>query len=170
MEGEAKCEVKNNKFPHTGRSGPSKCNRWDLQSPNSSYSSLKNAKKKYVVSSLSTSTFNKQHRQSPLFSHSGMASLDNTSEAAATGVDELSNVLRDVHAENLAAYSRLLENEFSTRTSITSGSNEPVTTVDKEPPFWDIVVITAGDKQQKHCYQQRIDQKLAERSIPIRAR
>ncbi|KAG0293100.1 hypothetical protein BGZ96_003323 [Linnemannia gamsii] len=99
-----------------------------------------------------------------------MASLGNTSEAVAASVDELSNVLRDVHAENLAAYSRLLEDELSTRIPITSESNEPVATVDNEPPFWDIVVITAGDEQQKHCYQQRIDQKLAERSIPTRAR
>ncbi|KAF9153671.1 hypothetical protein BG015_002929 [Linnemannia schmuckeri] len=96
-----------------------------------------------------------------------MASLENsTGTAAAEGVDELSNVLRDVHVQNLAAYSRLLEEESRTTTT----ENGPVTTADKELPFWDIVVVTAGDKQQKHCYRRRIDQKLAERSIPSRAR
>ncbi|KAF8945265.1 hypothetical protein BGZ47_002980 [Haplosporangium gracile] len=97
-----------------------------------------------------------------------MVSLENTTESAAVakGFGELSNVLRDVHAQNLAAYSRLLEEESRT----TATENEPVTTADKELPFWDIVVVTAGDKQQKHCYRRRIDQKLAERSIPSRAR
>ncbi|KAF9908340.1 hypothetical protein EC991_009892 [Linnemannia zychae] len=93
-----------------------------------------------------------------------MASLDNTTEATAItvtgGADELSNVLRDVHSKNLAAYSRLLKAEKSTDNK------------DKEQqqPFWDIVVITAGDHQQKHCYQRRVDQKLAEGAIPSRAR
>ncbi|KAF9140521.1 hypothetical protein BGX30_006410 [Mortierella sp. GBA39] len=95
-----------------------------------------------------------------------MASLDNTTEAGtrAEGVDELSNVLRNVHAQNLASYSRLLKEESRTT------ENEPVNTVDKEMPFWDIVIVTAGDKQQKHCYQRRINQKLTDRSIPSRAR
>ncbi|KAG0271552.1 hypothetical protein BGZ95_000631 [Linnemannia exigua] len=94
-----------------------------------------------------------------------MASLDNTTEATPAaagtmGVDELSIVLRDVHAQNLVDYSRLLIDE---------GSTDNVYKKEQQP-FWDIVVITAGDKQQKHCYQRRIDQKLAERSIPSRAR
>lgn len=95
-----------------------------------------------------------------------MASLHNTTEAETTAesVDELSKVLRDVHAQNLSSYSRLLKEESRTT------ENEPVNTVDKELPFWDIVVVTAGDKQQKHCYQRRIDQKLTDRSIPSRAR
>ncbi|KAF9129657.1 hypothetical protein BGW39_003950, partial [Mortierella sp. 14UC] len=96
-----------------------------------------------------------------------MTSHEITAEATATaavtgGVDELSNVLRDVHAENLAAYSRLLKAEESTDTK----DNEE----QQQQPFWDIVVVTAGDDLQKHCYQRRIDQKLAEGSIPSRAR
>lgn len=95
-----------------------------------------------------------------------MASLDNTTEAGTTaeGVDELSNVLRDVHAQNLASYSRLLKEESRTT------ENEPDNTIVQELPFWDIVVVTAGDKQQKHCYQRRINQKLTDSSIPSRAR
>ncbi|KAF9550383.1 hypothetical protein EC957_000685 [Mortierella hygrophila] len=95
-----------------------------------------------------------------------MASLDNITEGGtrAEGMDELSNVLRNVHAQNLASYSHLLKEESRTT------ENEPVNTVDNEVPFWDIVVVTAGDKQQKQCYQRRIDQKLTDRSIPSRAR
>ena len=95
-----------------------------------------------------------------------MASLNNTTEAGTTaeGVDDLSNVLRDVHAQNLASYSRLLKEESR------ATENEPVNTVDKKLPFWDIIVVTAGDKQQKQCYQRRINQKLTDRSIPSRAR
>jgi hypothetical protein len=95
-----------------------------------------------------------------------MASLKDNAEAKTVGATtlgeiELSNVLREVHAENLAAYSRLLKAEASMENK---GKEE------QQQPFWDIIVITAGDKQQKHCYQQRIDQKLAEGSIPSRAR
>ncbi|KAF9340314.1 hypothetical protein BGZ91_002605 [Linnemannia elongata] len=95
-----------------------------------------------------------------------MASLDNTTEAGTTaeGVDELSNVLRDVHAQNLASYSRLLKEESRTT------ENEADNTIVQELPFWDIVVVTAGDKQQKYCYQRRINQKLTNSSIPSRAR
>ena len=90
-----------------------------------------------------------------------MASLKDAKEATAA-TNELSNVLWDVHAKNLAAYSRLLSKERRDTTT----ENESI--VD-EQPFWDIVVVTAGDKQQRHCYQQRIDQKLSEGTIPTHA-
>ncbi|KAG0380872.1 hypothetical protein BGX24_003733 [Mortierella sp. AD032] len=94
-----------------------------------------------------------------------MANLDNITdatpaEAVTIGANELSNALRDVHAQNLVAYSRLLKDGESTDNAYNK----------EQQPFWDIVVVTAGDEQQKLCYQRRIDQKLAEGSIPSRAR
>ncbi|KAF9107074.1 hypothetical protein BGX29_007436, partial [Mortierella sp. GBA35] len=94
-----------------------------------------------------------------------MDTLETVAEAfTRSAVGELSIVLRDVHAQNLAAYDRLLKEQTTT-----SPGTDNESLADKDL-FWDIVVITAGDKQQKHCYQRRIDQKLAQGSIPSRAK
>ncbi|KAF9976342.1 hypothetical protein BGZ75_000273 [Mortierella antarctica] len=83
---------------------------------------------------------------------------DNQDTPHQAGIDDLSNVLQAVHAKNLKAYQRLLEH--------------PATATDKtqeQDPFWDIVVITAGDAQQRRCYESKLRDKLANGHIPQRA-
>ncbi|KAK3812272.1 MAG: L-fucokinase-domain-containing protein [Benniella sp.] len=70
----------------------------------------------------------------------------------------LSNLLRDTHAQNLAAYRRIL-------------TSSPVTaTATQLDPFWDVVVVTAGDAQQRLVYEQRINQELDGGRIPSQAK
>ncbi|KAF9574454.1 hypothetical protein EC968_006438 [Mortierella alpina] len=76
-----------------------------------------------------------------------------------TGIDDLSNVLQAVHAKNLKTYQRLLEHPASV----------PHKTQEQNA-FWDIVVITAGDAQQRKYYENRISEKLAKGLIPQRAK
>lgn len=71
--------------------------------------------------------------------------------------DALSNLLREIHAQNLAAYKRIL-----TRT--------PIATTTESDPFWDVVVVTAGDAQQRLVYERRIDQELDDGRIPSQAK
>ncbi|KAF9186579.1 hypothetical protein BGZ50_002405 [Haplosporangium sp. Z 11] len=68
--------------------------------------------------------------------------------------EELSGVLQGIHAENLASYKELLQQPPESNLSL----------------FWDIVVVTAGDTQQQHCYESRINQKLELGLIPSCAR
>lgn len=75
--------------------------------------------------------------------------------------DELSIVLRDVHAQNMVTFQRILAAGRSTSTE------ESRTATDR---FWDIVVITAGDLQQQLCYQRQIDLKLVREQIPRQAK
>ncbi|KAF9901091.1 hypothetical protein BX616_002385 [Lobosporangium transversale] len=69
----------------------------------------------------------------------------------------LSEVLRNTHARNLTAYKRLL----SAQECSANETNEPPLDI-----FWDVVVITASDKQHRLVYEHRIDQKLARGQIP----
>ncbi|KAF9984654.1 hypothetical protein BGZ65_012953, partial [Modicella reniformis] len=69
----------------------------------------------------------------------------------------LSSLLRETHAQNLAAYKRILAGKSITHTG------EP-------EPFWDVVVITAGDAQQRLVYKRRIDQELDCGRIPPQAK
>src|SRR5690554_4036650 len=77
-----------------------------------------------------------------------------TSLGKSISEDELSEVLRGIHAENLASYEELLQQPPESNLSL----------------FWDIVVVTAGDAQQQHCYESRINQKLELGLIPSCAR
>ncbi|KAG0203467.1 hypothetical protein BGX28_004253 [Mortierella sp. GBA30] len=72
------------------------------------------------------------------------------------GVDPLSDVLQKVHAKNLATYQRLLQQQTQ---------NEATQAL-----FWDIVVVTAGDVQQRRSYEHRIDLKLKQGRLPCRAK
>ncbi|GJJ73048.1 fucose-1-phosphate guanylyltransferase [Entomortierella parvispora] len=75
-------------------------------------------------------------------------------------LDELSNVLRDVHAQNMATFQRILTSDRSTLEENRAATDR----------FWDIVVITAGDLQQRLCYQRQIDFKLSKGQIPRQAK
>jgi len=73
--------------------------------------------------------------------------------------DDLSNVLKDVHAQNMVTFQRILAAGRLTSTEERAATGR----------FWDIVVITAGDLQQRLCYQRQIDLKLAKEQIPRQA-
>nr|ANG60354.1 GDP-L-fucose pyrophosphorylase [Mortierella alpina] len=86
-------------------------------------------------------------------------SSNNQAAPHPTGIDDLSQVLQAVHAKNLKIYQRLLKH--------------PATAIPRtqaQDPFWDIVVITAGDAQQRKCYENRISEKLVKGLIPQRAK
>ncbi|KAG0219816.1 hypothetical protein BGX31_011156 [Mortierella sp. GBA43] len=72
--------------------------------------------------------------------------------------DMLSSLLRETHAQNLAAYKRIIA---EAPTNITSPALDL---------FWDVVVVTAGDTQQRLVYERRIDQELHTKRIPSRAK
>ncbi|KAI7828978.1 L-fucokinase-domain-containing protein [Gamsiella multidivaricata] len=86
----------------------------------------------------------------------------NSTRSAPGGIDALSRVLHDTHAQNLATYKRLLAGQ-PTATTTTTASRD-------QDPFWDVVVVTAGDVQQRLVYELRINQKLERRDIPTHAR
>ncbi|KAF9925405.1 hypothetical protein FBU30_004788 [Linnemannia zychae] len=96
-----------------------------------------------------------------------------TSTPTDTRDNDLSNVLRHVHAQNLVAYRHILNAQKNrtvdekTELTLDDGASQSGS---EQFRFWDIVVVTAGDQAQQHYYQQRIDQKLAEGSLPSRAR
>lgn len=72
--------------------------------------------------------------------------------------DTLSSLLRETHAQNLATYKRIL-------------LGTPIaTTTTESDPFWDVVVITAGDTEQRLVYGCRIDQALDHGRIPSQAK
>ncbi|KAI8605290.1 L-fucokinase-domain-containing protein [Dissophora ornata] len=73
--------------------------------------------------------------------------------------DALSRVLRDTHIQNLAVYKKLLACE-----------QQPAPAINGRVPFWDVVVVTAGDTQQRLVYERRIDQKLDTGAIPQQAK
>ena len=86
-------------------------------------------------------------------------SSNNQATPHQTGIDDLSQVLQAVHAKNLKTYQRLLKHPA------------PATPkTQAQDPFWDIVVITAGDAQQRKCYEKRISEKLVKGLIPQRAK
>lgn len=70
----------------------------------------------------------------------------------------LSNLLRDTHAQNLAAYNRIL------------AGPPVVATATQLDPFWDVVVVTAGDAQQRLVYEHRIHQELNDGRLPSQAK
>jgi hypothetical protein len=70
----------------------------------------------------------------------------------------LSSLLRGTHAQNLAAYKRIL------------ASSPVAASATQLDPFWDVVVVTAGDAQQRLVYEQRISQELDGGRIPSQAK
>ncbi|KAG0052867.1 hypothetical protein BGZ83_002014 [Gryganskiella cystojenkinii] len=84
--------------------------------------------------------------------------LDHEHDRNDIRLSELSHVLRDVHSQNLATFQRILS------------KNSQAEKEQFEDPFWDIIVVTAGDLQQRLFYQHQIDLKLERGQIPRRAK
>ncbi|KAI1318250.1 hypothetical protein EDD11_006946 [Mortierella claussenii] len=85
----------------------------------------------------------------------------------------LSQVLKKTHAKNLDAYRRLLTRQQLTEQSEEHGhqlANTTTAAAIASANFWDIVVVTAGDSQQRLVYEHQIDYKLAQGSIPTFAK
>ncbi|KAF9112999.1 hypothetical protein BGX27_002395 [Mortierella sp. AM989] len=83
--------------------------------------------------------------------------IDHPDSEMLTYKDLLSNVLRDTHARNLLTYKRLLSDVESSMPQ-------------EQCVFWDIVVVTAGDYQQRLVYERQIDRLIAQKRIPTRAK